>query len=344
MKYLVLRLVTIISFIWPHGVYGADWKTYKVHHGDILGRILLRESLTPLYGKSGFIAKTIQLNSSLGSQHGNRLYPGQIIVLPIDLEMDEKKSFLRLTASPQEQAPAPVIQPEEPLENAKQELASSIFPTDALMAEINFRYSRFDVTSSAFGTRLEALSDLDPGVSLGYKVKWNSRISTLLKLNYQRFSLKEVDQGFSLDGRSGNLLGFGLDLQMAITDRLIVLTNLNLEDELLIEQSSAQTFQTYTTEILQPSLGFEYTFYQPPRISLGGGSEFTYLSPSSAGGRQIHAGNRWGAFLFLNREIKSNLESAFRFKLSYENEAQDTDFSKHANQSISLSAILDWGL
>jgi hypothetical protein len=55
---------------------------YRVKQKESVSEILFRLRIVPVYGKKGALARTLELNPKIRTNHGDRVYPGDELVLP----------------------------------------------------------------------------------------------------------------------------------------------------------------------------------------------------------------------------------------------------------------------
>lgn len=63
-------------------IYSANTFPHIVEKGEDLGTILFNQGIGPLWGKNGYVKKTIELNKNLIKKDGNLIFRGEEIKLP----------------------------------------------------------------------------------------------------------------------------------------------------------------------------------------------------------------------------------------------------------------------
>src|SRR3989338_5658883 len=72
------------------------YQVIEIKEGDTLSDVLYKNNIKPLYGKNRFVEKTLKLNR-LSFDSTKKLQPGDVIVIPKDVEAELKKLYITQT-------------------------------------------------------------------------------------------------------------------------------------------------------------------------------------------------------------------------------------------------------
>jgi hypothetical protein len=78
----VLALVAAIDPTLTMAIEPTNTSEFHVQKGDVLSQFLWQRYGSPLYGKRGYLHEVLRLNKCCVMSSGDRIYPGQVLILP----------------------------------------------------------------------------------------------------------------------------------------------------------------------------------------------------------------------------------------------------------------------
>lgn len=164
-------LLTLIS-IQAHSL--EDVVFYEVQQKDTLGSILQNAGLTPLWGKNGYVKKTIELNAGKLDKNGNIVLTNSILKIPKALLSETKISTLD------------TVQNREISEVKKEE------STDHLKANVElgpgFEFWQIDSKEKDDGAKAKIESKPSPTLRLSLNHEWDKTSSTYIGAVYSQIN------------------------------------------------------------------------------------------------------------------------------------------------------------
>ncbi len=287
---------------------------YSVKEGDTLSEILSRFNLYPLYGKNGFVKKTIHMNKSKIKKNGSFIRVGTLIELPMKSIAHKKDK-------------APLLVAEKEPEVLLPETASA--PPPALLRNPSdsdeFPFSYFQLTPFVSFLRVDSNNANDFGGSqvtllskrgLGLKGSWN--IAYDEKRTFFGFAIFEhfslfTDPDFVFNHSSISRFHFGVGSQWKYSDDLSLTTKASLQEVSFLDVVNPLSVNVASITLPELSAGLKKSIATKKSFEANVGGRVALLLPSSTGSYHSKLGVGAGASLELRHKEKS-LELAYDYR------------------------------
>lgn len=317
-------------------VVAASQEVHIVKRGETLSRILLNKKLKPIYGDAGSIESTLALNPSLKKSLGNKILPGQGIILPtheepimssveeVSVKVEEDSNF----------TPAVVeVKSTEPE-----------WPVSSVKAGLGLEYLRFDTTDTQTNKSAQLLSEASPIASLRWTIHWSEKSQLYFEGSYQRYSIKKSDPAIDFVDRTGGLTSFGAGAGKKFGEDLWVNLNLHFGQDLFFFSPTATSLKTERLMITSPSISAKYPLLKKSRFSLGLEGEYGLLLKSESDDLKAKNGTFIEAGLFVDELFRNARFGGLKAKLGYQTRNQDTNVATQDSKRVFVDFAMEWDL
>lgn len=332
--------------------------TYRIRPGDNLGEVLSGFALCPLWGKSNFVARTIELNSRTIKKNGNFVRVGNKIRLPVnylpenqDYEISSDGEVRFLNANPTSKCEATYVSNEDKLEEPKQKEISANLPAEKpieakeedseahgiLKVSTDIFYTSFDMTDSRTGEKAQINSRVNHAYQIAWEQQWDKNNRTFLFYRTEKHAYEAVAD--RMPTQSFNLNGFGFGYQKKMSERLDVKMSAMAQERLFARSTNVTNLMLDRAMVTSLSVTPIYKFYSKGPFSLSADFGLGYLMSGKTSNYSIKSGYNYRAGLLLTQEIKDFI----LFGRSYYGvENQNSSISQKTMKELGISAGLSW--
>lgn len=313
-------------------------KIYVVKNGDFISEVLNRHNLKPIYGASGFLEKTLQLNPRLRKQNGNKIYPGQKIILPFETDQI-------LTSNPpnvitDQPVSAEVTPQTVQIKNTSEEE----FPISSVRVGLSADYFRFDTQDRSTLGEAQILSDPNLGIQAAWIIHWTPQSEFYFQAGYQKYSIQNPNISIDYINQKGSLTQLGIGSGYLFNDRLSARFGIDLKQEIFIHSPAVNLIQFDTVMITQPYLFGRYALLNKGRFSLGLDAEYRFLISNSNDIYQIDSGSGYLGGIFIKELFRDKKFSGMEARLSYAQKNQNTNLETQKEKTLNLQFNFEWEL
>lgn len=170
MKYLRAYFSILLTFISIQAYSLEEVTYYEVRQKDTLGTILQNAGLTPLWGRKGFVQKTIELNAGKLDQNGNIVYTKTVLKIPRPANHD----------------PAVLIEDTENSKSPSREISEvkAKESNDLMKAKLDFgagvKYWQINSTEKDDGAKAKIESKPSPTIRFSLNHEWSESSATYI--------------------------------------------------------------------------------------------------------------------------------------------------------------------
>lgn len=107
----VISMTCVLMSLGAQGAYARVPTKYRVFYGEQLGKILHHYKYTPLWGRNGYVQKTIRMNPRVVSADGEILESGGILRLPKHPFLNQVRGIARAKRRPFKIKPVEIAKP-----------------------------------------------------------------------------------------------------------------------------------------------------------------------------------------------------------------------------------------
>jgi len=177
MKYIILLLLFICSTSHAQQLVGT--REYTVQRGENIGQILYKLNLSPLWGRQGYVQKTIELNSHLLNKDGNIVLSNVVIKIPvIENNIQEEKQ---------------VIIPHQKRESSSVTTGSDDILNSLISLTTGLQFWQIDATEKSNKTHAKIESEISPSIDLRSNFLWDNKSETYIGIGYNKISFKQPE-------------------------------------------------------------------------------------------------------------------------------------------------------
>ncbi len=190
----------------------ADFEYYSVQNKETLSEILWKKNISPLYGKKGFILKTIEMNPGLKPFNGDKIFIDNVIKIPRLNFLEPEKKIEDKFVEKDESSP-------DSIKSQKIERAGDQRSTYFLA--LGSQYFRYDLSQMNEGASSTIISGPSPSVQLGL-IKHYDDFFIQSALKYTRVDLNNTNQEIKLKSTKADIVNFDLGVNSAINSYLSI--------------------------------------------------------------------------------------------------------------------------
>lgn len=327
---------------------------YVMQRNETVSDVLFRMGVTPIWGRKGYLEKTIQLNHFLHPTHANHVLPGQTIRLVLPDEIDHvtpaqaaAMAILKSEAEPAVKTPARHVANET-------ESAPVVVPTPAPVAPVVINNSddnsenehlfsvhliggnsRIDSSDTLGGnTRATLLSEFNSGVNIKILFPMNddSKFYGLLEILNEQYANFKTDITLTNSKVSRASYGFGYDTRLS--EKWYGVLQVSQEQNLFLKGVSGTESEILKIPVSQWVFAFRRKMYQGKQLGVYAEAGLLYIPETSTQDLTISAGNGYFTGLSLQRTYRQKpVTLSFRYK----NQSQNTNISKQSRSDLDLS-------
>lgn len=188
-----------------------DFEYYSVQDKETLSEILWKKNISPLYGKKGFILKTIKLNPGLKPSNGDKIFIDNIIKIPrLNFSELEKRIEEEFVEEKDEISPETIIS-----QNEEEKMGQ----ISTYLIGLGPQYYRYDLSQMNEGASSTIISGPSPSIQLGL-IKYYDDFFIQSELKYTRVDLNNTKQEIKLTSTQEDIINFDLGLNSAINSYL----------------------------------------------------------------------------------------------------------------------------
>lgn len=327
-KYILATLLSV-----PLIVHADSWMNYIVQKGESLSQILQRASIIPVYGEKGSIAESLKLNPKLRKHGGNRIYPGQKLLLPKKIETEVAVIPVILPAETPHVTRIPTIDTSDDA----QALVSVFVGVDF------FRIDGDDKTTSKSAT---ILSEASPNIGLGFNLLWNELTTFSLNLKMTQYKLQDLDDGQGFDKTSGQKFDLYLRMMKQVSEKWTLGAGVAFEEDLFFHAKSASQLNVDKVLITKPGVYGRYVAYAKRNANIGLDGKLGLNLGAKSNDYKIKNGMNAGVgtyFKYHSKLLDENYRS-LEAKVFYSVDDQDTDETTRKLTNLSFMIVYDWRL
>ena len=349
-----------------------EFVKYKFEDGDQTGKVLECLGLAPLWGKNGNVRKTYVLNESFRPENQKKIKSGTVIYLPITKsEVHQypsaifKNGFIQIrsrlngrsdclnTKSSNHIAATRKISQDNTPEKTQDEkdIQSSSNTFESLKDDVARSYFSFGYTSDYFkikGTdtntngEIAALSDLSPGILLGWNLIWDKETIIILTGTIQRYSIQQLEDTQKIQPTSGIRTGYYAGIQKKIFNNFDLGFGLRINEELFFQSKSATKIFADKIVIIRPQITSRYGFLTKKNSQIGFLAELGVNLPEDSGEYKIKPGYHTLAGLYLRHHSLEDFNKGLEGQIFYSFDKQDTSISTRYVENIGLKFLYHW--
>lgn len=323
---------------------------YVMQRNETVSDVLFRMGVTPIWGRKGYLEKTIQLNHFLNPTHANLVLPGQTVrlVLPDDNQSDVAQATGHI--SPPQAAAMAVLKSEAvPVaKTAPRRVASEsestplVVQTSSDSDENEHLFSvhliggnsRIDSSDTLGGnTRATLLSEFNSGVSIKILFPMNddSKFYGLLEIMNEQYANFKNDITLTNAKVSRASYGFGYDTRLS--EKWFGVLQISQEQNLFLKGVSGTESEILKIPVSQWLFAFRRKMYQGAQLGVYAEAGLLYIPETSTQDLTISAGSGYFTGLSLQRNYhRKPVSLSFRYK----NQSQNTNISKQSRSDLDL--------
>lgn len=302
--------------------------TYKVKSGDTLSEILAGLNLSPLWRSHNYVMRTVELNPQLEKSGGHRIYPNQIIILPIKVTPLQQKRI---------EGPSLASDEEEEIGPRDQEDQKESLTFGRLNISYDFFYSAMDIKDTTTSDTANILSRVNSALQIAWEQQWDKANKSFLYYRSEKHDYESL-QG-RLKGKSFNLQGFGFGYERSMTESFDLRLKYQVQERLFVRATSMTDLVMEKSMIQEFELNPRYTLFSKGKFILTPDVSYAYLFPVKNDNYSIKRGQRYTAGLSLKHDIG---EYSLMGRYFYGVEKQDTSIMTKTTKATGISVGIAW--
>jgi hypothetical protein len=277
--------------------------SYQIKKGDTLSGILFKKKLKPIYGKNGYLKKTIQFNKSIIRKNGSFIRIGDIIQIP---ENHLKETHL---LAKKIEVTKPVAAPVYVQRNPSDEYPFSYFKLSP-----HFSFLRIDSTNpTGFGgSEVTLLSKKGIGINSSWNIAYDERMTYFGFASFEYFSLYS-DPNYVFNHSSITRFHFGVGANLQSTSDLEVTTKATLREVAFLDVVNPQSVNIASITLLELEAGVKKRIAVKKSFEANIGGHFLGLLPGSVGSYHSKFGFGGGVLAEIRHKEKS-LELTYDYR------------------------------
>ncbi len=321
---------------------------YRVKEKDALSNILWNCGIAPLYGKKGSLRVVLAANPRLAQNGGNRVYPGEIIYIPMAQVPPLAQILPNGELIPVEVKPPQRTLASNPAQEGLQSIAPSPPPLDASDAVIhefvfgtNYQFESLMMTDASTQAKAQLYTNSDVGLNVSFRQAWSSRIKTYFKFALEKLTFAPSGNALkTIANPEVTKTAFSLGLAQQWTDSLSLRYSVGYGSELFIRGQNSSSITIDQKPLPQVGLEAQFNLLDRGNTRLGTNAQANYLASGSTENYSIQSGYRLGLgtyLLYQNQEGKT-----YGLNVGYQTRAQNTSLGK-TTENV-LQAEISFGL
>ncbi len=281
--------------------------SYQIKKGDTLSDILFKKKLKPIYGKNGYLKKTIQFNKSIIRKNGSFIRIGDIIQIPND-HLEEIHPLAQKI-----EVKEPVAAPTSS-QTSLQRYPSDEYPFSYFKLSPHFSFLRIDSTNTTSfgGSAVTLLSKKGIGVNGSWNIAYDERITYLGFASFEYFSLFS-DPNYAFNHSSITRFHFGVGANLQSSPELEVITKATLREVAFLDVVNPQSVNIASMTLLELEAGVKKKLAVKKSFEANIGGHFLGLLPSSVGSYHSKFGFGGGVLAEIRHKEKS-LELTYDYR------------------------------
>lgn len=322
-KYLT-RLVIVTAIILLSAMASA--LEYTVKTGDTLSEILSSFNLSPLYGKNGFVKKTIRLNKGKIKKNGSLLAIGTVLELPAESRIEEKNVL-------------PVMAQMEGSEFTPEAIVPSLnrnpsnddeFPFSYFQLTPQFSFLRVDSNNANNfgGSRVTLLSKSGLGLNGSWNIAYDEKRTFFGFAGIEHFTLF-TDPDYVFNRTNINRFHFGVGTNWQYSSDMAFTSKASLQEVSFLDIVNPLSINVASITLPELSAGVKKSIARKKTFEASLEGHGALLLPSSSGSYHSKLGFGLGAALDLRHREKS-------FALTYDYRSLKVSDIKNSESSIAL--------
>lgn len=332
--------------------HAEELQQYYVKDGDTLSSIANKKLHGPIYEKQGAIDRILELNEHLIDDE-EKIYPGQILTLPVTDIAEQKKSTPPTAQFPKQtppvekkEDPTPTVRKVATAEQGSMARVPSPPKTEpfrtSLIPRLDIGFFRIDSTDIQSGSSSVFASDIIYQFNLTYSAYrnrlWNIHLQAGLRA--EKFLNKNTSNS-SLSGGTGTNTHLGAGASLTSFEDLESTLDLRFDQRDFFYTSSA-TSPISVERLLIPSLRLteNYLFFRNSWIGIGTKVYASYLLSQTGTNYSVSTGNQFGGGFFLKSSLKNYRFSA---DLLVEQTQQNTSVATQKETYVFVGLSAYWG-
>jgi hypothetical protein len=292
--------------------------SYKIKEGDTLSGVLFQSNLGPLYGKNGFVNKTISLNKSMIKGDGSFIRIGDTIQIP-----DGEEGFIHsITKSVEVAKPITTQTQNEVVEQAQINEKKSL-PELSLPASLHrypsdeypysyfkfspyFSFLKIDSTNrtNLGGSEVILLSNKGVGVDGSWNIAYDEKRTYFGFASVEYFSLY-TDPNYTFNHSSITRFHFGVGASFQCFPDFELTTKASLRNIGFLDVTNPQTINVASIITPELEVGMKKKVAAKKSFEANIGGHISGLLPSSVGSFHSKFGFGAGALVELKHKDKS---------------------------------------
>ncbi len=323
------RPLILCALCTSHLAHPVSNYIHTVKPGEILSEILIKRFESRIYGQDGILVKTLELNPEIKKSRGNKIYPGQSIILP---EEHKEKKLVQ-----EESRPVLTRLPSDDIsDDAK---ASLSFYSGVDFFKINGK-------DKSTGDESVILSEASPYAGLSYNLHWSDVTTISLGGSFQNYKLQKLNDGQSFDDNNGHRVRVSLGLTRSFSERWDLGTGVSFDQDLFFHSASLTKLNVDKVLITKPYVTARYFAMKKNKASIGLDGKLGVNLPGETNEYKIRGGNHAGAGAFFRYQSKDTNphQKALEARVSYSVDSQDTSIANQKNSNLSFAILYQWDL
>lgn len=309
---------------------------YRIKPNDNLSNVLQKLNLTRIYGKKGFLAKTLQANAEKLGEQGDLVHSGEIIVLPVSgpqifegyakvLPSGEVVPHLVTVASPHETSEPSIVSENKDLKD----FVSSNF--GFALGVSYFRIKSQDLISKDSSI---ILSNASPELDLFWRFNWNETRSFIFKFHLLAYSLQPLDRGVKYKKDNDVRTGYSASMRQGF-DQFILSLGLDFSDEFFLFTTNDGRISLERKMIIAPNVGGDYDFFQKKNGAIGATGKIAYLLSGKSDSYNIDDGIKIDTGLYFR-------DNRYEVRLNYMYVSQNSSLASKNEVQTGIKFIYNW--
>jgi hypothetical protein len=316
---------------------------YRVKAHDSVSEVLLRFGIKPIYGKSGTLSRTLDLNPKTKAFRGNRIYPGELLYLPIAYDYEFRTASILASGEVVESEvkvqthPFPVGETGTTSESHEELTTRS--PTHERQVrhglELGVHYAFTSLTSREISSGASATlnSSSAPGFHIAFHQEWTESLASSFRFDLEKIAFAPSNNPLkAIVTESVMKTRFTLGFEKAFHESFSATLLIGYGTEIFVRGMS--TSQVVVDEKPMTSIGIQprLILLRRGRTTFGLAGEATYIPASSGPDYEIKSGTRFGLESFIQYTKISG--SVYRLHLGFQTRAQGTSLTNQTESEV----------
>lgn len=333
---------------------------YVMQRNETVSDVLFRMGVTPIWGRKGYLEKTIQLNNFLNPTHANHVLPGQTIRMVLPDDAQESLAQVVGHVSPVQAAVIAIAKSEEPpvakklqrkiAAETKSEIIAVSAPVtpSAQLAPVNESddnehlfavqliggNSRIDSSDTlGGGSRATLLSEFNFGIDMKILFPMDDDSKFYGSMSYISEQYANFKNEITLTNAKLNRVSYGFGYDTRLSEKWFGFLHVSQEQNLFLKGISGTESEILKIPMTQFIMALRRKMYQGSHLGVYAEVGALYIPGTSTQDLTIDTGSGYFTGLSLMRIYRQKpISMSFRFK----NQSQTTNISKQSRSDLDL--------